>query len=835
MNGTLGGNVLFAQSSVFPSRPATDPKDIRPHLVSLRDTLVLFKPLDEAFDSEIKTKMSVFNQDNNLLYEQTMLPPDQLPPIADRIGDIGDEFFFLEPDSYDITIDGITELKDDLKLLINHTAVKVELSDDGWAKNIYLPDINKKNNTLTIITFSSTSSKPFIINYGDNKLKLKANAKMIFTNLNGRWENMYESAYVNHDIIRNFIVNNKAVTFLKEKNVVADLGKDNDGSGIAKLLREFGNIHIARGQWSGQPKRFYLPQNDIELDQKIVIFTSVNKKATYIYYGDGKKVLLTGNVRNPALTKKDKRIFFNRNGRWLEWSDALFGAIQYGDDFWSARIPKLFVKPGMSLTFENGKAMGYIPEVEVGAPTELVLHTVDIGMLVEPRGQLYFSNNTECQESYYQNIPVSRLIVTQYEPVHLQEIVLSDNTTYITHSADKGTVYTGDMRTHIAKGLISTGINMANYGIHSTFGPVHAKKASPYYRTANWYTIHNARGKYSNGIQGHGLSGGGTIVTVHKTCNPNANEQSHELGHNWAGHWPGGFSGTVHRPSEYFGSSWGWNSKFNVFLPNFQKTITEERQCLCVKTNRRTNVDAHCKCQEPFFGHKFGTDAMQPGTGGAMYPSVSYFTMHTPYVMYRIQNGNGTAKGVGEGMELFGNWDKNSDTGLVKWDRNCKCMKPWRVTPLESKAKHPSTDSNNYEDLPRKPVEQGVAVATLVGFYDPELTMRTYIYPAMHGSYGNVFTSNSKEEINNLSEKGCYVNVMNEYGDEKNFVLKDVRQAGKNEFGETGKNMNKFHINVAETFKPTSVKVYCRGKIIAERGIEKPTRTLTYNVFGNQF
>jgi len=26
--------------------------------------------------------------------------------------------------------------------------------------------------------------------------------------------------------------NNKAVTFLKEKNVVADLGKDNDGSGM---------------------------------------------------------------------------------------------------------------------------------------------------------------------------------------------------------------------------------------------------------------------------------------------------------------------------------------------------------------------------------------------------------------------------------------------------------------------------------------------------------------------------------------------------------------------------------------------------------------------------
>ena len=114
--------------------------------------------------------------------------------------------------------------------------------------------------------------------------------------------------------------------------------------------------------------------------------------------------------------------------------------------------------------------------------------------------------------------------------------------------------------------------------------------------------------------------------------------------------------------------------------------------------------------------------------------------------------------------------------------------------------------------------------------------MRTYIYPAMHGSYGNVFASNTEEDINNLPENGCYASVTNASGEEKNFILKDVRQAGKNrETGETGKDMNKFHINVAETFEPTSVKIYCRGKEIAERTIEKPTRTLTYNVMGNPF
>ena len=123
LDGTLSANVVFAQASTFPSRPATDSADIRPHLVALRDTLVLFKPLDEAFDSTIGAKMSVFDQDDNLDFDQSMLPPDQLPAIADRIGDIGDEFLFLEPDSYDIIVDGIAEFNDNVDLILKNNAM----------------------------------------------------------------------------------------------------------------------------------------------------------------------------------------------------------------------------------------------------------------------------------------------------------------------------------------------------------------------------------------------------------------------------------------------------------------------------------------------------------------------------------------------------------------------------------------------------------------------------------------------------------------------------------------------------------------------------------------
>ena len=501
----------------------------------------------------------------------------------------------------------------------------------------------------------------------------------------------------------------------------------------------------------------------------------------------------------------------NRDGTWLEWSDALFGVMYYGKDFWSARIPMKYVLPGMSLTFKNGETSGSLSNIEVGAPTELVLHTIDIGMLVEPRDRFDFQRNKDCQAEYYQRIPVSRLIVTQYEPLHLKEVVLYDGTTYLTQSATEGASKDGDMREHIAKGLISTGINMANLGIHSSDGPSKGTKASPYINSVNWYTINNSQGKYSNGIQTHGMGGGGTVVTVIKSCKEN--EFAHELGHNWNGHYPGGFNGSVHRSSEYFGSTWGWNSDYNVFLPNFQKSDTGTDICYC----ENEKDEEVCECQGSFLGHEFGKDAMASG-GGPMYPSIMYSTLHTPYMLYSIQNGTRIdVKGKGKGLELGANWDKNSESGMSKWDSECKCMKPWNVTQLPK-----------FPDLPQKPVEQGVPVATLVGFYDPQLEMRTYIYPALHGAYGNVFKESTEEEVYKITKNGCYVAVRNDDNVEKKFALKVDRQ------DEDGKYMNKFHINVAEAFGPTHIKVYCRNQLVHERSIEKSTRTLSYNVIGRQ-
>ena len=791
---------MFAQTCIIPSRPATNKYDIRPHLVSGRETLVLFKPIDKTFDFDTGVEIFVSDKEGNMVFEKSMSSPDQLPVIAERISTMEDIFNFLEPDSYGKEVNGLQEFEDINRILTEHDIVKVTVSDDGFAEKFILPEVEKPLDTLMLVTFSSVSMKPFFVQYSGKEMKIKANGKMSFLRLNGFWENMFESAYMNDVAIRNFIMNNKKLTTVDQKNKIKKL-RFHDDNGMTELIQKYGNIKIAKGDYM-LPQEVKFPPYNEEFNGKWVVFTSISNDETTVLYGT--------DVKNEAISTKDNiLIFMNRDGIWMEWSDVLFGSIYYGENFWSAKIPRDYVIPGMSLLFKNGEVVGTVLDIEVGAPTELVLHTIDIGMLVEPRDEFDFQHDKDCQAEYFQRIPVSRLIVTQYEPIYLKEVVLYDGTTYIDQSADTGDALNGDMREQIAKGLISTGINMANYGIHSTDGPSKAKHASPYIKTANWFTINNSRGKYSNGVKVHGLAGGGTVVTIIKTCR--ANEFAHELGHNWNGHYPNGFNGSVHRSSEYFGSTWGWNSDYNKFLPNFRKSVTGKDACYC-------NDNEYCECQESFLGHEFGKDAMAGG-GGPMYPSIMDFTMHTPYMLYRIQNGEGTGnQGKGKGLELGANWDKNSETGLVKWDAECKCMKPWSVTPLD-----------DFSDLPRKPIEQGVPVATLVGFYDPQSTLKTYIYPALHGAYGNVFEESTEEEINNISENGCYVTVRNANDEEKKFALKDYRQDAD------GYYMNKFHINVAENFDPTTVMIHCKNQKVDERTIEKPAGLLSYNVIGRPF
>ncbi|MGV3531242.1 MAG: M66 family metalloprotease, partial [Chthoniobacteraceae bacterium] len=431
---------------------------------------------------------------------------------------------------------------------------------------------------------------------------------------------------------------------------------------------------------------------------------------------------------------------------------------------------------------------------------------------------------------------------------------------------------TGNMRQSIGKELISHGIDNANYGLNSTSG--RGERSHPY--VAAQLAAHNNRGKYSNGIQVHGGSGGGGIVTLDQSL---GNEFSHEVGHNYGlGHYVDGFKGSVHRPADQINSTWGWDADKGRFIPNFAPTRSGKETCV------------EKECQPPFDGRSFGLDAM---AGGAPLSGFNRFTLYTP----------NTAAIIQRFLESKAVFDASSPTGFSKWNDSTSRMEPYRhsvdvsreanapikeldearltallaendvVTiamsdgnwtreiPLPRAAaanrgrvvmvdhnagyssvllvngkevnvtrgfkKSYTSDGKRWSEgaaaerrgLERKPQHFGVPVVTLVGYYDPTGQQPTYIYPALHGSYGFCYADDSST----IGEADCQLVVETRTGVLR-FRLASSRLGGPY--------MNKFHVNVPASSQPRSAAVISRGKVLDKKPIAPLTEKLSLTVNG---
>ena len=469
----------------------------------------------------------------------------------------------------------------------------------------------------------------------------------------------------------------------------------------------------------------------------------------------------------------------------------------------------------MKFTFKE-KA-GDLNNIKIGAPNELLINTIDLGFLTPYRNQFTFQQKPEYQSQYLQQIPASRLIVNQYEPITFEKMVLRDGTVYTmeTGSNDDGSYHGGDLRA-VGRDMMTIGINSANYGAHSSSSEDYYGN-SPFACTQ--LTANNMRGKYKNGIKTHGGMGGGGLVDVESSI---GNEFSHECGHSYGMmHYPAtdGLQ-SLHRPADKPGSTWGWDSIKNVFIPNFEKRETGEETChvcdenyikeICEDAEKNKSVE-NKKCQAPFEKlYSFGKDAMAGGK--PFYTQTNQYTMHTPYSSYRIQNWF-------ESQAVF---DGTSKTGMRKWVPECNCMAEWSMEWTKGYKKYPN------KFFARQPKWQGVAVATLLGFYDPLGSMESYIYPALHSAYGNVFEQSSQDEI---AKSRCIATITNKKGNYKKYVLNGERPGDKL--------MNKIHINVEESFQPTNITIHCRDsenhqwRNIDKREITGPNKEVLYTINGN--
>lgn len=616
-------------------------------------------------------------------------------------------------------------------------------------------------------------------------------------------------------------------------------------------------IATADGNWV---RDIYLPQGKSFEDKIVRVRSQAGYQSTIHYSG-----------RQTSLSRGQSREFKHVNGQWFQDVDLENNSIIYASDAWSGVLPAEWIVPGLKLEVRQGSLTGKLTKLKIGAPTQLLIHTIDIGMLTTPRGEFAFAMDPEAQREYFQTVPTSRLIVSQYSPLSLPEVMLPDGTLLKESDPSEGGWHTGSMRQSIGKELISHGIDNANYGINSQSGQ--GEDGHPY--VAAQLAAHNSRGKYSNGIQVHGGSGGGGIVTLDQSI---GNELSHEIGHNYGlGHFVDGFKGSVHRSADQLNSTWGWDADKNRFIPNFAS----------VRSKRDTCLDG--QCQAPFDGRSFGLDAM---AGGEPFSSLIRFTLYTP----------NTAAIIQRFLESKATFDPQSPTGFSKWNAATSRMEPYshrinvsreinapineiseskltglfaeydrvtvamgdgnwkaeiplppasatnrgRVIAIDHQATYASelilngkktkvtrgfkkdyqSDGKKWVEraefqrgIERKPQLFGVPVVTLVGYYDPDNQLQSYIYPALHGACGFCYTDDS----DTIADNDCHLLVETRDGVLK-FRLASSRLGDRC--------MNKFHVNVPEASQPSRVAVIYRGKVLDEQTITRAEDKLIMTVNG---
>lgn len=201
-------------------------------------------------------------------------------------------------------------------------------------------------------------------------------------------------------------------------NSSSELAKLSDPAGAFLLgkLRPHAlvTIQTADGRWV---RDIHLP-GGAELEGKMVRLASNAGYNSTLYYS-GRQVTLS---RGQSLQFKFV------GGQWIRDGELENNGIRYATDAWSAVLPADWIRPGLALQLSQGGLSGELTDLAIGAPSELLIHTIDLGMLTTPRDQFAFARDPEAHREYFQTVPTSRLIVSQYAPLSLPEVMLPNGT-----------------------------------------------------------------------------------------------------------------------------------------------------------------------------------------------------------------------------------------------------------------------------------------------------------------------------------------------------------------------------------------------------------------------
>ncbi|MCD8522161.1 MAG: M66 family metalloprotease [Saccharospirillaceae bacterium] len=434
--------------------------------------------------------------------------------------------------------------------------------------------------------------------------------------------------------------------------------------------------------------------------------------------------------------------------------------VRFSRRAWSAVLPWQQVRNGLSVRFivnagATSERDGVLSAsaVDIGDASQIVFQSLRLGMLThfnKTNGHFTLNNPLLAATDYFQTLPVSRLVMGSYADMQLDKVIIGSGVIYDEISASNGDIYSGDMRGDVAKAQVSTGINLANYGI-----PSHNMNQS-YPHLFKQITNHHAWGNYQNGRQQHGLSGGNGIGTL---VDSRGNEASHEWGHAYGlGHYPGSKLTEDGRFQRHHADS-GWG--YIAYRNRLRDSLNDNREAADEQPR-----SFHLNGRIPY-----GHDAM---SGGSPNSQFSVYTHYTAYSARIIQND----------LERFPLPDASFASGYKKWDTNLGAYAEHRFPEAEQR-------------LP--PRQVGVAVATILGGYDPQGSS-ALIYPVFHGNYGNVFDLPSPDLDDNRDQ--CWLSVSNAAGAERKIALAASRYASNR--------INQLHINLEAEFRPTLAVLSCR-------------------------
>lgn len=450
--------------------------------------------------------------------------------------------------------------------------------------------------------------------------------------------------------------------------------------------------------------------------------------------------------------------------------------VQFSKRAWSTALTWNEVRPGLSIRIvdpvnnKNGDLRS--EDIDFAAPGELVVQSIRLGLLTDPpksTGHYMLLEPEKAGTDYFQTIPAARMIVSKYEDMKLDKVMVASGAIYNLASATTGDVYSGDMRENTAKSTFSTGINLANWGVTSS-----SMQSQEQPQVTQSVVIHHAAGNYSNGVQGHGLSGGNGILTLYDSV---GNEFSHEIGHHYGlGHYPGEKDGNYFWAAHHTDSGWGYIAFRNKMRGNLNW--------------RTTNLGDGTNGVPNFLGkYAYGWDAM---SGGATASSISRYTHYTGYsTQQKIQ-------------PAFDRdvWAEDSATGYKKWNETTRMME---VSQPKVPTKSDNVWYNSADGNYLKPRLFSVPVYTIVGGYDP-VNQSGLIYPAARGNWGNVF--DLPQANTGGTAASCWLKVQSVNG-VQNIALAPQRM-NPNLDPKKLAVVNKFHINLAQSEQPQAVDLYCQ-------------------------